>query len=67
VRVGLIAICASFGIGLIQGTLDELTNWVGWDTIFEKRRKTINFACEVPVIIEQGLFALARAIQQSLE
>jgi hypothetical protein len=39
-----------------------------WDTrIFEERRKTMNFVCEVPVLIEQRLFALARAIQQSLE
>jgi hypothetical protein len=33
----------------------------------EERRKTMNFVCEVPVLIEQRLFALARAIQQSLE
>jgi hypothetical protein len=32
-----------------------------------ERRKTMNFVCEVPVLIEQRLFALARAIQQSLE
>jgi hypothetical protein len=51
-----------------QSRIDELTNRVEWDTrIFEERRKTINFACEVPVLIEQRLFALARAIQQSLE
>ena len=51
-----------------QGTIDELTNRVEWDTrILEERRKTMNFVCEVPVLIEQRLFALARAIQQSLE
>jgi hypothetical protein len=51
-----------------QGRIDELTNRVEWDTrIFEKRRKTMSFVCEVPVLIEQRLFALARAIQQSLE
>ena len=51
-----------------QGRIDELTNRVEWDTrIFEERRKTVNFVCEVPVLIEQRLFALARAIQQSLE
>ncbi len=51
-----------------QSRVDELTNRVEWDTrIFEERRKTINFVCEVPVVIEQRLFALARAIQQSLE
>jgi hypothetical protein len=51
-----------------QGRVDELTNRVEWDTrIFEERRKTMNFVCEVPVLIEQRLFALGRAIQQSLE
>ena len=51
-----------------QSRVDELTNRVEWDTrVFEERRKTINFVCEVPVVIEQRLFALARAIQQSLE
>src|SRR5262249_37486251 len=51
-----------------QGRIEELTNRVEWDTrILEERRKTMNFVCEVPVLIEQRLFALARAIQQSLE
>jgi hypothetical protein len=51
-----------------QNRIDELINRVEWDTrIFEERRKTMNFVCEVPVLIEQRLFALARAIQQSLE
>jgi len=51
-----------------QGRIDELTDRVEWDTrIFEERRKTMNFVCEVPVLIEHRLFALARAIQQSLE
>jgi hypothetical protein len=51
-----------------QGKLDELANRIDWDTrIFEERRKTISYACEVPVIIERRLFALARAIQQSMQ
>jgi hypothetical protein len=51
-----------------QSRIDELINRVEWDTrIFEERRKTMNFVCEVPVRIDQRLFALARAIQQSLE
>jgi hypothetical protein len=51
-----------------QSRVDELVARVEWDTrIFEERRKTIGFVCEVPVLIEQRLFALARAIQQSLE
>jgi hypothetical protein len=51
-----------------QSKVDELTSRVEWDTrIFEERRKTIGFVCEVPVQIEQRLFTLARAIQQGLE
>jgi hypothetical protein len=51
-----------------QVKLDELANRIDWDTrIFEERRKTIGYACEVPVLIEQRLFALARTIQQSME
>jgi hypothetical protein len=51
-----------------QGKVDELANRIEWGTrIFEERRKTIGYACEVSVLIEQRLFALARMIQQSLE
>jgi hypothetical protein len=51
-----------------QAKVDELAGRVEWDTrIFEERRKTIGFVCEVPVQIEQRLFTLARAIQQALE
>jgi len=51
-----------------QTKVDELTSRVEWDTrIFDERSKTIGYVCEVPVLIEQRLFALARAIQQSLE
>lgn len=51
-----------------RSKVDGLTDRIGWDTrIFEERRTTIRYACEVPVLIEQRLFALARAIQQSLE
>jgi hypothetical protein len=51
-----------------QGKVDELANRIEWGTrIFEERRKTIGYACEVPVLIEQRLFALARTIQQALE
>ena len=51
-----------------QTKVDELVSRVEWDTrIFDERSKTIGYVCEVPVLIEQRLFALARAIQQSLE
>jgi len=51
-----------------QNKLEELANRIDWDTrIFEERRKTIAYACEVPILVERRLFALARMIQQSME
>ena len=51
-----------------QARIEELANRLAWDTrIFGERRKTISFACEVPVLIEQRLFALARMIEQTIE
>ena len=47
---------------------DKLADQVAWDTrIFDERRNTVSFVCEVPSTIERRLFALARAIQQKLE
>ncbi len=49
-------------------TVDKLGNQVGWDTrIYDERRQTINYVCDVPSTIEHRLFALARAIQQNLD
>ena len=51
-----------------QDKVDELASRIEWGTrIFEERRKTIGYACEVPVLLEQRLFSLARTIQQALE
>ena len=51
-----------------QAKIGELANEIEWETrIFEDRRKTISYVCEVPVLIEQRLFGLARIIQKSLE
>jgi hypothetical protein len=51
-----------------QAKAAELANQVDWETrIFEERRKSVRFMCEVPVVIEQRLFALARAAQQALD
>ncbi len=51
-----------------RNNLEELTNRIEWDTrIFDERRQTISYACEVPVRIEQRLFVLARTIQQAME
>jgi DNA polymerase III alpha subunit len=51
-----------------QAKIEQLAAQVEWSTrIFEDRRKTIRFVCEVPVQIEQRLFALARTAQQAME
>jgi hypothetical protein len=45
----------------------ELNNRLVWETrIFEERRQSLSFVCEVPTLIEQRLFELARAIQSEL-
>jgi len=47
---------------------DQLSEQIAWDTrIFDERRQTISYVCEVPSTIERRLFALARAIQQKLD
>jgi hypothetical protein len=51
-----------------QARVDQAANDIAWNTrIFEDRRKTIGYVCEVPVIIERRLFALSRAVAQRLE
>lgn len=46
--------------------IKELLGQVQWETrIFDDRRKTLKYACEVPVEIDQRIFALARAIQKA--
>jgi hypothetical protein len=46
---------------------DELANQLLWQTrIFEDRRKTTSYVCDVPVLIEKRMFDLAAAIQNSL-
>ena len=48
--------------------VDKLGDQIAWDTrIFDERRLTISYVCEVPSTIERRLFALARAIQQKLD
>jgi hypothetical protein len=51
-----------------QAKIEELGTRIEWSTrIFEDRRKSVRYACEVPVIIERRLFALGRAIRQELD
>jgi hypothetical protein len=45
----------------------ELQNRLLWETrIFNERRNSLTFVCEVPTLIEQRLFALARVIQAGM-
>jgi hypothetical protein len=51
-----------------ESKITALASQVEWSTrIFEDRRKTIRYVCEVPTTIEQRTFALARAIRQTLD
>jgi hypothetical protein len=46
---------------------DELVSQLSWQTrIFEDRRKSTSYVCDVPVIIEKRLFDLANAIQSDM-
>ena len=48
--------------------IEEMSNQLVWQTrIFEDRRHVIRFVCEVPVALDQRLFALGRVIQQEME
>lgn len=48
--------------------IDKLGQQVAWDTkVFDDRRQTIRYVCDVPATIEHRLFSLARAIQQKLD
>lgn len=51
-----------------QSKITTLASQVEWSTrIFEDRRKTIRYVCDVPTVIEQRVFALARAIRKTLD
>jgi hypothetical protein len=48
--------------------VDRFADQIAWDTrVFDERRLTIGYVCEVPSTIERRLFALARVIQQKLD
>jgi hypothetical protein len=50
-----------------QAAMDELASQLAWQTrIFEDRRKSTSYVCDVPVLIEKRLFDLSAAIQASL-
>jgi len=47
-----------------QAQTEELAGRLAWQTrIFEDRRKSTSYVCDVPVLIEKRLFELGKAIQ----
>jgi hypothetical protein len=49
-----------------QAEIGQLANQLAWETrIFEDRRKSTSYVCEVPVLIEKRLFDLGRVIQDA--
>ena len=58
---------AQSGTGADEQKVAELSNRVQWDTrVFEDRRRALTYVCETPVLIEQRLGALARAIAAAM-
>ena len=51
-----------------QQKIADLGSQLEWGTrIYEDRRKTIRYVCDVPTVIERRLFTLGRAIVQAAE
>jgi hypothetical protein len=50
------------------GELNQMTQKVMWNAeVFQDRRRSLSYACDVPGKIEQRLFALARTIQEETQ
>jgi hypothetical protein len=50
-----------------QAQTEDLAGRLAWQTrIFEDRRKSTSYVCDVPVLIEKRLFDLGKAIQGAL-
>jgi hypothetical protein len=51
-----------------EAKISDLNSKIEWGTrIFDDRRKSVRYACEVPTVIERRLFALARTIRQEMD
>jgi hypothetical protein len=51
-----------------QARLEQLTQELQWEIrVYDERRQMVRFVCEVPVSIDQRLFALGRAVQELME
>jgi hypothetical protein len=49
-----------------QAKTEDLASRLAWQTrIFEDRRKSTSYVCDVPVLIEKRLFDLGKAIQEA--
>ena len=50
-----------------QAQTEDLTSRLAWQTrIFEDRRKSTSYVCDVPVLIEKRLFDLGKTIQDAM-
>src|SRR5581483_1913484 len=50
-----------------QAQVEDLTSRLAWRTrIFEDRRKSTSYVCDVPVLIEKRLFDLGKAIVDAM-
>jgi chromosome segregation ATPase len=50
-----------------QAQTEDLAGRLAWQTrIFEDRRKSTSYVCDVPVLIEKRLFDLGNAIQSAM-
>jgi hypothetical protein len=51
-----------------SGKYEELKDQIAWDTrIFEERRQSLTFVCEVPVLIERRAFELGHKIAAAVQ
>jgi hypothetical protein len=51
-----------------EAKINDLNSEIEWSTrIFDDRRKSVRYACEVPTLIERRLFAIARTIRQEMD
>ena len=51
-----------------QSELAQKNEQLTWSLrVFDERQRSLRFVCEVPVLIEQRLFVLVRAIQTALQ
>ena len=51
-----------------QAKLNELNEKITWDLrVYDDRQRSIGYACDVPTVIEQRLFAIGRMIEAKLD